>query len=151
MKIILHHPLAVLNRTGAAVMDLFLISVAYGLIVGAVTGNYTAMLNRFNVSTGSSLYDILLVLGLMALYFIGLPLLWEGATVGKRLTRTRLVTVDGKPPGLGTLVLRFLVLVVPNVLLLGIPAIAAIYMMLFRRDNRGYHDLLARTKVAGLG
>ncbi|MNG37009.1 RDD family protein [compost metagenome] len=61
--------------------------------------------------------------------------------------RIQLLKESGEAAGAGTLFWRFCILVLSNVVLLGIPAIANIYIMLLRKDNRGYHDLAARTKV----
>jgi uncharacterized RDD family membrane protein YckC len=149
MKLKMHRPAAVMNRIGATVIDMFLISLIYGVIVSVTTGNYSDIINRFNVSFGDSRYDFALAFGLMAAYFVLLPLLWKGYTAGKKFTGTRIVKQNGETAGVGTLVLRFVLILLPSIVLLGIPAIANVYMMLFRRDNRGYHDLAAGTKVVG--
>ncbi|WP_028399473.1 RDD family protein [Ectobacillus panaciterrae] len=147
MNLKMHRPAVTMNRIGAAVMDMFLISLLYGAIVALATGNYSAIANRFNVSFGDYRYDFTLAFVLMSAYFVILPLLWNGCTVGKKFTRTRLVKQNGEKAGFGTLVLRFISVLIPNMVLLGIPAIVNVYMMLFRRDNRGYHDLAVGTKV----
>ncbi|MFX3624079.1 MAG: RDD family protein [Ectobacillus sp.] len=147
MKLKIHQPTIIINRIGAAVIDMFIISFIYGMIVALVTGRYRAMFNRFDVSLGDYRYDFALIFTLMALYFIVLPLFWKGQTVGKRFTRIRILKANGEQVELKTLVWRFILLIVPNAVLLGIPLIVNVYIMLFRQDNRGYHDLAAKTKV----
>lgn len=147
MKLTMHQPAIVINRVGAVLIDIFLISVLYGIIVAIITGDYTAMVKRFNVSLGDYRYDLILAFGLIVVYFIILPFIWKGYTVGKRFTRTRIVKNEGEEVGIGTLAWRFILLLIPSILLLGMPIIINIYIMLFRRDNRGYHDLAASTKV----
>ncbi|MGF9962932.1 RDD family protein [Bacillus rhizoplanae] len=147
MKLKMHQPAIVMNRLGAAIIDMFFISVLYGAIVAITTGNYKAILNRFNVSSGDIRYDLGLVFLLMALYFIVLPFIWNGYTPGKKITRTKLVSLTSEKLSLGILITRFIVLLVPNILLLGIPEIFNVYMMLFRSDNSGFHDLIVKTKV----
>lgn len=147
MNLKIHRPAIVMNRIGAAIIDMFFISVLYGAVVAITTGNYKAILNRFNVSSGDIRYDLGLVCLLMALYFIVLPFIWNGYTPGKKFTRTKLVSLTHERLTLGILTMRFLILLIPNILFLGIPVICNVYMMLFRSDNSGFHDLIVKTKV----
>lgn len=143
----MHNPNIIMNRVGATLLDMFIISVVYGVIVAISTGNYKAIFDRFDVSFGDYRFDLTLIFVLMFIYFVFVPLFWNGLTVGKKITRVRLVKTNGEPLDFITLFVRFLILIIPTLFLLGIPAIVTIYMMLFRKDNRGYHDLVARTKV----
>lgn len=150
MKLKVHRPAVVMNRIGASIIDMFFISVMYGAIVAIITGNYGAIFNRFNISFGDYRYDITLVFILMAIYFIFVPFVWNGCTIGKKITRTKLISLTSETLTIQTLIVRFFVLLLPNILLLGIPAVCNVYMMLFREDNRGFHDLVAKTKVMSL-
>ncbi|WP_342044031.1 RDD family protein [Bacillus sp. OTU530] len=147
MKLHVHQPVFVMNRVGALLIDMFIISLVYGAAAAVISGEYTAVFDRFQVSLGDARYDMLLALVIMAAYFVLLPLVWNGRTIGSRLLRIQLLKESGEAVGAGTLLWRFCILVLSNVVLLGIPAIVNIYIMLLRRDNRGYHDLAARTKV----
>lgn len=150
MKLKIHRPAIVMNRIGAAIIDMFFISVLYGAVVSITTGNYKTILNRFNVSSGDIRYDLGLVCLLMALYFIVLPFIWNGYTPGKKFTRTKLVSLTDEKLTLGILTMRFIVLLIPNILFLGIPALCNIYIMLFRSDNSGFHDLIVKTRVISI-
>ncbi|OQR58100.1 RDD family protein [Bacillus sp. CDB3] len=150
MKLKMHRPALVMNRIGASLIDMFLISVMYGAIVAVITGNYSAIFNRFNISFGDYRYDLTVAFILMAIYFILLPFIWNGSTVGKKVTRTKIISLTSEKLTLQTLIIRFFVLLLPNILLLGIPLICNVYMMLFRKDNCGFHDLIAKTKVMSL-
>ncbi|UOY93820.1 RDD family protein [Ectobacillus sp. JY-23] len=150
MKLKIHKSTLTMTRIGAAAIDMFLISFVYGVIVAIATGNYSAVTNRFYVSFGNYKYDLIFALVLMLLYFVFLPLVWKGLTVGKKITRTRIVMEDGDQVGLNTLLLRFITIVLPNIILLGMPAIVNIYIMLFRKDNKGYHDIVAKTKIVSV-
>ena len=61
-----------------------------------------------------------------------------GATLGQRIMRVRVETVDGGHPGLGRALLRGVLLA------LAIPALT----VLWQRDQRGLHELASRTVVA---
>lgn len=150
MKLKMHRPAMVMNRIGASIIDMFFISVMYGAVVAIVTGNYGAIFNRFNISLGDYRYDLTLVFILMAIYFIFVPFTWNGCTIGKKITRTRLISLASEKLTMQTLTVRFFVLLLPNILLLGIPTICNVYMMLFRQDNCGFHDLIMKTKVMSL-
>ncbi|OKA26035.1 RDD family protein [Bacillus cereus] len=150
MKLKMHRPALVMNRIGASLIDMFLISVMYGAVVAVMTGNYSAIFNRFNISFGDYRYDLAVVFILMALYFILLPFIWNGVTLGKKVTRIKLISLKSEKLTLQTLTIRFFVLLLPNILLLGIPILCNVYMMLFRKDNCGFQDLITKTKVISL-
>lgn len=150
MKLKMHRPALVMNRIGASLIDMFLISVMYGAVVAVMTGNYSAIFNRFNISFGDYRYDLVVVFILMAIYFILLPFIWNGVTLGKKVTRIKLISLKSEKLTLQTLTIRFFVLLLPNILLLGIPILCNVYMMLFRKDNCGFQDLITKTKVISL-
>ncbi|MCC2391829.1 RDD family protein [Bacillus cereus group sp. Bc256] len=150
MKLKMHRPALVMNRIGASLIDMFLISVMYGAVVAVMTGNYSAIFNRFNISFGDYRYDLAVVFILMAIYFILLPFIWDGVTLGKKVTRIKLISLKSEKLTLQTLTIRFFVLLLPNILLLGIPILCNVYMMLFRKDNCGFQDLITKTKVISL-
>ena len=146
MKLKMHRPALVMNRIGASLIDMFLISVMYGAVVAVMTGNYSAIFNRFNISFGDYRYDLAVVFILMAIYFILLPFIWNGVTLGKKVTRIKLISLKSEKLTLQTLTIRFFVLLLPNILLLGIPILCNVYMMLFRKDNCGFQDLITKRK-----
>ncbi|HFJ9449126.1 RDD family protein [Bacillus anthracis] len=150
MKLKMHRPALVMNRIGASLIDMFLISVMYGAVVAVMTGNYSAIFNRFNISFGDYRYDLAVVFILMAIYFILLPFIWNGVTLGKKVTRIKLISLKSEKLTLQTLTIRFFVLLLSNILLLGIPVLCNVYMMLFRKDNCGFQDLITKTKVISL-
>ncbi|KXY98400.1 MULTISPECIES: RDD family protein [Bacillus cereus group] len=150
MKLKMHRPALVMNRIGASLIDMFLISVMYGAVVAVMTGNYSAIFNRFNISFGDYRYDLAVVFILMAIYFILLPFIWNGVTLGKKVTRIKLISLKSEKLTLQTLTIRFFVLLLPNILLLGIPILCNVYMMLFRKNNCGFQDLITKTKVISL-
>lgn len=150
MKLKMHRPALVMNRIGASLIDMFLISVMYGAVVAVMTGNYSAIFNRFNISFGDYRYDLAVVFILMAIYFILVPFIWNGVTLGKKVTRIKLISLKSEKLTLQTLTIRFFVLLLPNILLLGIPILCNVYMMLFRKDNCGFQDLITKTKVISL-
>ena len=150
MKLKMHRPALVMNRIGASLIDMFLISVMYGAVVAVMTGNYSAIFNRFNISFGDYRYDLVVVFILMAIYFILLPFIWNGVTLGKKVTRIKLISLQSEKLTLQTLTIRFFVLLLPNILLLGIPILCNVNKKVFRKDNCCFQDLNTKTKVRSL-
>lgn len=80
-------------------------------------------------------------------YFIFIPFIWIGLTVGKKLNQTQLVMVDGSDVKLSALIIRELFIVFAYVLTLGILWVVTLVMIYRRADNRALHDLVAGTQV----
>ena len=105
------------------------------------------------------------------LYFIVFQFLYKGQTLGKKLLKIRVVTKEEKQPTLGTFVIRgiivegilatFLSLIAIVVLskdnyltiytwlsmLSSTFIVASALMVLYRKDRRGLHDMMAKTIV----
>ncbi|GIN19162.1 MAG TPA: RDD family protein [Bacillus bacterium] len=81
------------------------------------------------------------------LYYLILPTVWMGYTVGKRIVGVRIVKVDGGKVGIGTMLLRTFVASIVYMVTLGIALIVSAFMVGLRDDKRGIHDLIANTYV----
>lgn len=75
------------------------------------------------------------------------PILWFGYTVGKRIMGIRIVRVDGKKLGIGTMLLRYLVAALVYAITFGIGFIVSAFMVGMRKDHRAIHDFIAGTYV----
>jgi uncharacterized RDD family membrane protein YckC len=72
-----------------------------------------------------------------------------GQTIGKKVAKTRIVTMDGKKPGMGDLVGKryaFMNLIGLIPLVGGIVSLVNI-LFIFRKDRRCLHDLIGGTQV----
>ncbi|WP_017184858.1 RDD family protein [Alkalibacillus haloalkaliphilus] len=81
------------------------------------------------------------------IYFIILPVLWAGYTLGKRAMGIRIAKIDGTKLGIGAMLLREIVGGLIYVFTFGIGLIVSIFMVVFREDKRSLHDLIAKTYV----
>jgi uncharacterized RDD family membrane protein YckC len=81
------------------------------------------------------------------IYAVAVPILWYGYTVGKRIVGVRIVKVNGKKLGIGAMLLRVLVAGIVYGLTLGIALIVSVFMVIFRKDKRSLHDIMAGTYV----
>ncbi|GAA0451348.1 RDD family protein [Alkalibacillus silvisoli] len=113
-----------------------------GIIVSITIGLFTATIyGQFFLEE----YTFLEVIG--PIYYVLLPVLWYGYTLGKRAMGIRISRVDGGKVGVGTMLLREIVGNLIYGLTIGIAIIVSIFMVVFREDKRAIHDLIANTYV----
>jgi len=81
-------------------------------------------------------------------YFIILPMVLAGATLGKKATGIQIRKTDGSPLTWSTMLLRELLgKMVLAFISLGIIQIISAFMVGLREDRRSIHDLIAKTEV----
>ncbi|MFJ7364176.1 RDD family protein [Peribacillus frigoritolerans] len=120
------------KRLFAGVLDGIIVSAPLAIIFGVITGDW----ENENFST---LFNFL--------YMVIVPIIWYGYTVGKRIVGIRIVRMDGKKVGLGTMLLRYLVAALVYAITLGIGVIVSAFMVGIRKDHRSIHDFIAGTYV----
>jgi uncharacterized RDD family membrane protein YckC len=114
-------------------LDGVIISIPLSLIVFLLTGEF----NEDDPITS--------ILGII--YTVAVPILWSGYTIGKRIAGVRIVKINGKKLGIGAMLLRVLVAGIVYGLTLGIALIVSLFMVVFRKDKRSLHDMMAGTYV----
>ncbi|MBL3644179.1 RDD family protein [Bacillus sp. RHFB] len=120
------------KRLFAGVLDGIIVSAPLAIIFGVITGDW----ENENFSTFFNF-----------LYMVFVPILWHGYTVGKRIVGIRIVRMDGKKVGIGTMLLRYLVAALVYAITLGIGVIVSAFMVGIRKDHRSIHDFIAGTYV----
>jgi uncharacterized RDD family membrane protein YckC len=81
------------------------------------------------------------------LYYLIIPVIWSGFTVGKRVVRIKIIRTDGKKVGISTTLKRYILASLVYVLTLGLTFIISAFMVGLRKDKRSIHDLIAGTQV----
>lgn len=91
-----------------------------------------------------TLFPIYLALALI--YYVIIPVLWNGFTIGKRIFGIHIVGTDGEKVRFWTMCLRYFIgrIIVDNLALGGF--VSAI-MVGVRKDKKSIHDLMAKTSV----
>ncbi|MFZ0369057.1 MAG: RDD family protein [Halobacillus sp.] len=130
-----HYPASFRNRFLASVLDF--------IIIFLVTGSISYFL--YGVFYDGENYYPTDILGL--LYTLLLPVLWSGYTLGRRLAGNRIVRIDGRKVGIGTMIVRVLVAGCAYALTLGIGLVVSAFMIGIREDKRAIHDFIAQTYV----
>ncbi|MFD9625748.1 RDD family protein [Peribacillus muralis] len=120
------------KRFFAGILDGLIISLPLTLIFGWITGDWEN-------ESYSTIVDLL--------YMLIVPIVWYGYTVGKRIMGIRIVRVDGRKVGLGTMMLRTFVAGIVYILTIGIGFIISAFMVGIRKDHRAIHDFIAGTYV----
>ncbi|SDN85068.1 RDD family protein [Alkalicoccus daliensis] len=117
------------------ILDALLISGVIGLSIFLFNLDTSAQ----TVQTGESVLSIL--------YFVLVPILWHGYTVGKRIAGVRIVKKDNTEVSFFTMVLRYILGGLVYGLTFGIALIVSAIMVAARKDKRAIHDFIAGTYV----
>ncbi|WIV20349.1 RDD family protein [Paenibacillus polygoni] len=128
MSVAAGKPAGFWRRLGAYFLDSFVIGILMNTFIGLV---------------GETATEVLLML-----YFLLLPVYWNGFTVGKYLCGIQIRRVlDKSPPTVKNMLLRFFVGSFVYAVSLGIVQIVSGYFVITREDKRSIHDLIAGTEV----
>ncbi|MEB4887700.1 RDD family protein [Priestia megaterium] len=114
-------------------LDGIIVSISLGLIGFLITGDFD----------GDD--PITSLIGFI--YAVAAPILWYGYTIGKRIVGVRIAKVNGKKLEIGAMLLRVLVAGIVYGITLGIALIVSVFMVVFRKDKRSLHDMMAGTYV----
>lgn len=118
-------------RLGAAILD--------GLIIGIPLAIISLILFGEADSTFTNIVSFL--------YSLLIPIVWDGYTIGKKICGIQIKRLDGRPIGIGTMLLRQLVGGLIYGFTLGIALIVSAFMVGLREDKRAIHDFIAGTVV----
>ncbi len=129
------NPAGFQSRFLARIIDVIIIFLVTGILSTIIYGEF------YNNES----YYITDYLGLT--YGIFVPVVWYGYTLGRRMAENRIVRMDRKKVGIGTMLLRELVTGLIYMLTLGIGLIVSAFMVGLREDKRAIHDFIANTYV----
>jgi uncharacterized RDD family membrane protein YckC len=122
-------------RVLASILETVIVMFPLALISYPITGH----------SEGDITTSILSILSV--LYYIILPAIWTGYTIGKRIVGIRIAKVNGEKVGFGTMLMRYIVAGVVYTITLGFGVIVSAFMVGLRKDKRSIHDFIAGTYV----
>ncbi|CAM3932960.1 RDD family protein [Alkalicoccus chagannorensis] len=125
------------RRVAAALVDGIFLTVLIVLFAFAVFGEFAAEERLLQAFEG----------GLTLVYFLLVPVLWYGYTLGKKALGVRIVKQDGSRVTIGTTLLRYVVSGLVYSLTAGIALIVSAFMIGLRKDKRAIHDFIAGTYV----
>ncbi|EST52695.1 membrane protein [Brevibacillus panacihumi W25] len=126
------NPVGFWRRFGAAFLDGLLFGLPLSLLLSIILGGEE---NEYLIEV------------ITFLYFLLLPLFWNGYTIGKKIMGIRIVKMNGENVGIGNMLLRELVGRLIYIITFGIGIIVSAIMVAAREDKRSIHDLIAGTYV----
>ncbi|WP_186580319.1 RDD family protein [Aquibacillus kalidii] len=126
------------ERLLASFLDVIIISILFGILFYAFTGEYSMDVNK-----GMS-WDIFYVI-----YLIVIPVLWSGYIIGKRICNIKLKRIDGGNVKLSNTIMRELVgFHLIGIVTFGLSIVVSVFMVIFREDKRAIHDFVGGTYVS---
>lgn len=133
-------------RLAAFLLDclVWLTTFALAVAIGGFFLLFQSHFGKVDPPTRSLYAAVLMVIAQFPLYLIYVILgwTWYGQTLGKRIMMIRIVGPDGRPPGLGRVIVRLVGYALSTALLFAGFVIAG-----FDREHRALHDMLAGTRV----
>ncbi|SFL93197.1 RDD family protein [Salibacterium qingdaonense] len=128
------NPAGIFPRITAALIDTGIIFVLTRVLAYVLYGGFFV--------SNSTFLTIL-----VTLYWIMIPSIWRGRTIGKWICGLTIASVYREGAGFGTMLLRYTGLSVIYLLTLGVGLIVSAVMMIWRDDRRALHDFAAGTYV----
>jgi len=144
------------HRVMASLLDF---GVIVGLLLILIIGKLPIIINIFSQDdytvTAKFIVDIfrygILYTIILLLYYVVIPVLLDGQTIGKRIFKLKIVRNDEKKldykrmfyrEGIGRIFINFASL--------GVTIVVSTLIMILRDDNKDLADILAKTKVIDL-
>ncbi|WP_411843881.1 RDD family protein [Salinicoccus sp. HZC-1] len=116
--------------------------IDYLLVVGVVY----AILSLFRLDTQSSAVQASELIT-MIIYYVAVPVLWFGYTMGKRLFGIRIIRDDGEKLNFKDMFIREFFAALIYGASLGLVAIISSFMVIMRKDKKAIHDIIVKTSV----
>ena len=122
-------------RLGARIIDLIII----GIIIFLFIAIFSLDTQSRAVQSFEGLFSLL--------YYVLLPVIWTGYTVGKRALGIRIINEDGTDVSLIQMIIRDFLTPILYGITLGILAVVSAVMVGMRKDKKAIHDIFAKTTV----
>lgn len=127
-------------RLAASIIDYFLLMIVQYIFIFSFYGSF----DEYIYAVSSDMAVIYLISALVGVaYYSGMWAYADGATVGKKLVKIKIVSnEDGSDIGLGAALLRYL-----GYMISSIPCGLGFLWVIWDDEKRGWHDKISNTKV----
>jgi uncharacterized RDD family membrane protein YckC len=125
------------KRLGAVLLDAIIFGIPFNIVQILIfgTGAYDASDPAYFKALPFSL-----LCGLA--YVVGMWVFADGATIGKKMLKIKIVKNDGSPLTFGSALGRYFSYIIASV-----PCALGLLWVLWDKEKRGWHDKIANTKV----
>ncbi|MFA5687418.1 MAG: RDD family protein [Bacilli bacterium] len=113
------------------------------LINGLVNPSSLDSLALFILSFSSGIFTFAIVL----IYFVILPLFWNGQTLGKRFFKIKIMKIDGSEIDFKTIFLRESTRVLLVIMTFGFSALVDMIILIISKQGLGFYDYVSSTQV----
>lgn len=113
------------------------------LINGLVSPTRLDSLVLFMLAFFSGVFTFAVVI----VYFVVLPIYWNGQTLGKRFFKIKIIKLDGSDIDFKTIFLREVTRIFLAIITFGISAVVDMIVLLITTDGKGFYDYVASTQV----
>lgn len=144
------------KRIGALLLDLLInLAVAAILLIPAIIALANVFVNKsdaniialFIASLGSGA----LIVSFAIFYFVCLPSIWEGQTIGKRVAKIRVVDITtNEGPNARTMFLRESTRILIFIVSFGLSAIASLLTLCLSETHTTFHEQISSTRVVNV-
>lgn len=144
------------KRIGALILDLLInLAVSAILLIPSIIAlvNVYLHVNEANVIALfiSSLASGALIVSFAIFYFVCLPSIWEGQTIGKRAAKIRVVDVNtNEGPNARVMFLRESTRILIFILSCGLSAIASLLTLCLSETHTTFHEQISSTRVVNV-
>lgn len=144
------------HRIMSALLDF---SIVVGLLMVIIIGKLPIIISIFSntdhVVSTKFIVDIfrygIIFAVIMLIYYIVLPLLFNGQTFGKKVFKLRVVRENGEELDYKTMFYREGIgRILVNIASLGVSVVVSTIIMILREDKKDLADIMAKTKVIDL-
>jgi len=146
------------RRIFAVLFDLFLTLIVSSIILLPAVLAFVDVIYHHNTESlriialfVSSLISGALIICLDILYFVCLPVIWEGQTIGKRLFKIRIIDIyTNEGPNAKTMLLREAFRIIIFIVTIGLSAIASSLALILSENHTTFHEQLSSTRVVNV-
>lgn len=144
------------KRIGALILDL-LINTAVGaiLLIPGIIALTNVWIERSEVNIVAvfiaALISGALIVSFAIFYFVCLPSIWEGQTIGKRVAKIRVVDITtNEGPNAKTMFLRESTRILIFILSFGLSAITSLLALCLSETHTSFHEQISSTRVVNV-
>lgn len=120
---------------------------------------FLALINVFHIQNHANIFALfaasltggMLIISFAIFYFVFLPCIWEGQTIGKRILNIRIIDVTtNEGPNARVMFVREAPRILILILSFGVSAIASLVTLCISKNHTTFHEQVSNTRVVNV-